>query len=77
MTSRDELSRLTIGALPGLRLEPVNPPADLATKKDHLYFNLIRDGIHWQKIQNANNIAFYFPGTLQNLSMELLAIKVR
>jgi type VI secretion system protein ImpJ len=77
MTSRDELSRLTIGALPGLRLEPVNPPADLATKKDYLYFNLIRDGIHWQKIQNANNIAFYFPGTLQNLSMELLAIKMR
>lgn len=77
MTSRDELSRLTIGALPGLRLEPVSPPADLATKKDYLYFNLIREGIHWQKIQNANNIAFYFPGTLQNLSMELLVIKMR
>ncbi len=77
MTSRDELSRLTIGALPGLRLEPVNPPAELATKKDYLYFNLIREGTHWQKIQNANNIAFYFPGTLQNLSMELLAIKMR
>jgi type VI secretion system protein ImpJ len=77
MTSRDELSRLTIGALPGLRLEPVNPPADLATKKDYLYFNLIREGIHWQKIQNANNIAFYFPGTLKNLSMELLAMKMR
>ncbi|HEX3020581.1 MAG TPA: type VI secretion system baseplate subunit TssK [Chitinispirillaceae bacterium] len=77
MTSSDELPRLTIGALPGLRLDPVNPPADLATKKDYLYFSLIREGVHWQKIQNAKNIAFYFPDTLNNLSMELLAIKMR
>lgn len=77
MTSREELQRLTIGALPGLRLEPVNPPADLATKSDYLYFSLSRDGLHWQKIQAAGSIAFYFPDTLNNLSMELLAIKMK
>jgi type VI secretion system protein ImpJ len=75
MTSREELQRLTIGALPGLRLDPVNPPAELATKSDYLYFSLNRDGIHWQKIQATGTIAFYFPDTLKNLSMELLAIK--
>ncbi len=77
MTSPDELQRLTIGALPGLRLDPVNPPAELATKKDFLYFSLSRDGIHWHKIQETGKIAFYFPNTLSNLSMELLAIKMR
>ena len=78
MSSRDELQRLTIGALPGLRLEPVmNPPNDLATKKDFVYFSLDQKGPHWQNIQTAGNIAFYFPNTLSNLSMELLAVKVR
>ncbi|HEX2959367.1 MAG TPA: type VI secretion system baseplate subunit TssK [Chitinispirillaceae bacterium] len=77
MSSREELQRLTIGALPGLRLEPVNPPADLATKNEYLYFSLNRDGVHWQKIQATGIIAFYFPDTLNNLSMELLAIKTK
>jgi type VI secretion system protein ImpJ len=77
MTSPNELQRLTIGALPGLRLEPVNPPADLATKSDYLYFNLVRDGVHWEKILAAGNIAFYFPNTLNKVMMELLAIKAR
>lgn len=78
MTSDDQLQRLTIGALPGLRLNPVmNPPADLATKKDFVYFSLSREGDHWRNIQEKGTIAFYFPNTLSNLTMELLAVKTR
>jgi type VI secretion system protein ImpJ len=78
MTSRDQLQRLALAAMAGLRLTPVmNPPADLATKKDFVYFSLVREGVHWQNIQTAGNIAFYFPNKLSNLTMELLAVKIR
>jgi type VI secretion system protein ImpJ len=78
MSSREQLQRLTIGALPGLRLHPVmNPPAELATKTDFVYFSLAREGIHWQNIQTAENISFYFPNTLSNLTIELFAVKLR
>jgi type VI secretion system protein ImpJ len=78
MTSRDQLQRLTIAAMPGLRLNAImNPPSDLATKKDFVYFSLVREGNHWQNIQTAGNIAFYFPNNLSGLNIELLAVKMR
>ncbi|MBD3317596.1 MAG: type VI secretion system baseplate subunit TssK [Chitinivibrionales bacterium] len=76
LSSRENMQRLTVTAMPGLPLAPVHtPPPDLAHKANYVYLKLNKDGTHWQDIVKSNNISFYFPTTYSGLQVELLAVK--
>jgi type VI secretion system protein ImpJ len=76
ISSRDQLPRLTISASNGLQFNQVlNPPAELASKPGYVYFNFVKQGLHWQQICASCAIALYFPNNFSGLSIEMLVIK--
>ncbi len=75
ISSRENLPRLTISALPGLPLSPVhNPPNQLATKQGFIYLKLQKTGDHWKNVSSSKTFAFYYPHNFPELKMEFLAI---
>ncbi len=73
--SASHIEHLVRQALPGVVLTHVPaPPASIPVKLDYQYFSLNQDGLAWEAIQRARNLAAYVPADFQNPQLELIIV---
>jgi len=72
----EEIRQLVNSALPGIGLRPLPvAPRQIPYHAGMVYFELERDGPHWQKLTTSGGIAFHVSGDFPGLQMELWAIR--
>lgn len=75
IASRNQLDTLIQSAMPGLPIMYVsNPPANLSSKPEFIYFSLNKQNKLWDMIKTTGHIAMYFPHKFSNLTLEMLAL---
>jgi type VI secretion system protein ImpJ len=76
ITSQDRIAHLTAQFLRGLELkyQPV-PPKLIPVQPGFHYFELEKEGEHWEAVESSATIALYLPPEFSDLQLELIAIK--
>jgi type VI secretion system protein ImpJ len=73
--SASHIEHLIRQALPGVQLTHVmSPPTTIPIKLNHQYFSLNQDGLAWEAIGRARNIAAYIPGDFEGAQAELIVL---
>ncbi len=73
--SASHIEHLIRQALPGVVLTHVmSPPTTIPIKLNHQYFSLNQDGLAWEAIGRARNIAAYIPGDFESAQAELIVL---
>lgn len=73
--SPEDVERLLLSALPGIRLLPVPvPPAVLPVRIGNHYFALERQGTAYERMGAEGSLWLHLPASLPDLHLELLAI---
>jgi len=73
--SASHIEHLVRQALPGVTLTHVmSPPTTIPIKLNHQYFSLNQDGLAWEAIGRARNIAAYIPGDFESPVAELIVL---
>jgi type VI secretion system protein ImpJ len=73
--SASHIEHLIRQALPGVQLTHVmSPPTTIPIKLNHQYFSLNQDGLAWEAIGRARNIAAYIPGDFESPVAELIVL---
>jgi type VI secretion system protein ImpJ len=73
--SASHIEHLVRQALPGVTLTHVmSPPTTIPIKLNHQYFSLNQDGLAWEAIGRARNIAAYIPGDFESPQAELIVL---
>lgn len=73
--SASHIEHLIRQALPGVQLTHVmSPPTTIPIKLNHQYFSLNQDGLAWEAIGRARNIAAYIPGDFESAQAELIVL---
>ncbi|MBD3422141.1 MAG: type VI secretion system baseplate subunit TssK [Chitinivibrionales bacterium] len=76
MSAPEHQDALISSAMPGIQLiHAANPPDNLSTKPDYVYFSISKMGDLWQAAARSGTLAIYFPHSFENLSMEIIALK--
>ena len=73
--SADHVDHLVRQALPGVVLTHVPlPPGTVQVKSDFEYFSLDQNGLAWESVRRARNLAAYVPSELPNPELELVIL---
>jgi type VI secretion system protein ImpJ len=76
IASRDVIDGVIGSGLPGVTLAHASPPpAPIPTRIGFHYFNLGKEGVFWDAIQNSKTVAVYVPQELVDQKLELYAVK--
>jgi len=73
--AKSQIIVLVNKALPGVRVEPIEPPEQLKRHADFLYFELERGSEYWSELSEYEGIAIHVGGLFKDAELELWAIK--
>jgi len=75
ITSREEMPKLQKSFLFGLKIDPLeSPPEELLMRAHYRYFLIDHRSEHWQKVQQAQNIAANCPSLPPETEIRLVVI---
>jgi len=76
VSSADRVDGLIAAALRGIVLRHLpTPPAEIPVQPGRTYFQVDRQGEHWEAVRKARTIAFYLPPEFKQLRLEFMAVK--
>ena len=76
VSSLDRVDQLIAAALRGIVLRHLpTPPAEIPVQPGRTYFQVDRQGDHWEAVRKARTIAFYLPPEFKQLRLEFMAVK--
>ncbi len=76
VSSTDRVDGLIAAALRGIVLRHLpTPPAEIPVQPGRTYFQVDRQGDHWEAVRKARTIAFYMPPEFKQLKLEFMAVK--
>ncbi len=76
VTSTGRIGALMARSLRGLQLHFLSvPPSEIPVQPDRSYFELERQGEHWESILETASIAIYLPPEFSDLKAEFLAVR--
>jgi type VI secretion system protein ImpJ len=76
VSSADRVDQLIAAALRGLPLRHLpTPPAEIPVQPGRTYFQVDRQGDHWEAVRKSRTIAFYLPPEFKQLRLEFMAVK--
>lgn len=76
ISSHEVVQRLIAMAIRGLTLKYLPaPPSEIPVQPGRHYFQLEKDGEHWEAIRNSRSAAFFIPPEFTDLRLELMAVK--
>lgn len=76
VSSADRVDQLIAAALRGLVLRHLpTPPAEIPVQPGRTYFQVDRQGEHWEAVRKSRTIAFYLPPEFKQLRLEFMAVK--
>jgi type VI secretion system protein ImpJ len=76
VSSMDRVDQLIAAALRGLVLRHLpTPPAEIPVQPGRTYFQIDRQGEHWEAVRKSRTIAFYLPPEFKQLRLEFMAVK--
>jgi len=73
--AKSQIVVLVNKALPGVRVEPIEPPEQLKRHADFIYFELDRGSEYWSELSEYEGIAIHVGGLFKDAELELWAIK--
>ena len=75
LCSATHIETLIRQALPGMPMVHVpSPPGAIPIKLNYQYFALNQNGVAWEAVQRARNIAAYVPADIPNPQLELIIL---
>lgn len=76
VSSTDRVDQLIAAALRGIVLRHMpTPPAEIPVQPGRTYFQIDRQGEHWEAVRKSRTIAFYLPPEFKQLKLEFMAVK--
>ena len=76
VSSADRVDQLIAAALRGIVLRHLpTPPAEIPVQPGRTYFQIDRQGEHWEAVRKSRTIAFYMPPEFKQLRLEFMAVK--
>jgi len=72
--SAAQVEQLINRALPGVKLQHVQPPSTIPVKLKYQYFSVNQGGEAWDYVRRARNFAVFVPGDIPSPEMELLIV---
>ena len=76
VSSTDRVDQLIAAALRGIVLRHLpTPPAEIPVQPGRTYFQIDRQGDHWEAVRKSRTIAFYMPPEFKQLRLEFMAVK--
>ncbi len=76
VSSVDRVDGLIAAALRGIALRHMpTPPAEIPVQPGRTYFQVDRQGEHWEAVRKSRTIAFYLPPEFKQLRLEFMAVK--
>lgn len=76
VSSVDRVDGLIAAALRGIALRHLpTPPAEIPVQPGRTYFQIERQGEHWEAVRKSRTIAFYLPPEFKQLRLEFMAVR--
>jgi type VI secretion system protein ImpJ len=76
MTSVDRIDRLIAQALRGIPVRHLpTPPAEIPVQPGRSYFQIEKQGEHWDAVKAGGAMSVFIPPEFTNLKAELMAVK--
>jgi type VI secretion system protein ImpJ len=76
VSSTDRVDQIIAAALRGILLRHLpTPPTEIPVQPGRTYFQIDRQGEHWEAVRKSRSIAFYLPPEFKQLKLELMAVK--
>lgn len=76
VSSVDRVDGLIKAALRGIVLRHLAaPPAEIPVQPGRTYFQVERQGEHWEAVRQSRTIAFYLPPEFKQLRLEFMAVR--